>query len=249
MTSGLARVALLLAVGCGYHDTPVATYRDRLPEQPVAGTSSIAGTGGGGGGGGVAAIGGTAAQAAGAGAGGEAGEPFAPPCMQTYPTTFEGSTSRYKEVTTGATWAVAERDCELDGGHLIVISDEAENDWLKEFAARQVTDSASTNQLAWLGLGDHSNEGAFVWVTGAPISLAPWAAKEPNSLNGFEDCVEIRASGEWNDDRCNARPRYVCECDGALPIGNWCDTDAPETCGDCNTACTAEQSCLEQECR
>ena len=249
MTSAFARVALLLALAlagaCGYHDTPVATYREPLPDPPLAGGSS--GTGGGG----AAAIGGSAVEAAGvgAGAGGEAGEPFAPPCMQSYPTTIEGSASRYKEVMIGATWAVAERDCELDGAHLIVISDEAENAWLKAFAEQQVTDSASTNQLAWLGLGDHASEGAFVWVTGGPISFAPWALKEPNSLNGYEDCVEIRATGEWNDDRCNARPRYVCECDGVLPVGNWCDTDAPETCGDCSTVCTAEQSCLEQECR
>ncbi len=241
MTSALPRVALLFAVGCGYHDTPVATYREPLPDQPLAGSSSVAGTGGGAAGG----SGGTAAEVA----GGEAGEPFVPPCMQAYPTVFEGSASHYKEVTIGATWAVAERDCELDGGHLIVVSDEAENTWLKAFAEKQVTDSASTNKLAWLGLGDHSSEGAFVWVTGAPINFAPWAANEPNSLNGYEDCVEIRATGEWNDDRCNARPRYVCECDGVLPSGNWCDTDTPETCGDCNTACTAEQSCLEQECR
>ena len=89
----------------------------------------------------------------------------------------------------------------------------------------------------------------FLWVTGRPVELAYWSDKEPNSLNGLEDCGEIRGNGQWNDDRCNAKLTYICECDGLLSAGLWCDTDTTETCGDCSTACAPNQTCPDQTCK
>jgi hypothetical protein len=170
-------------------------------------------------------------------------------CEPSYTTLVPGLTSRYRQVTTGQRWALAERDCESDGGHLVVIDDEVENEWVRAFAESSVTNSASTNQLAWLGLGDSAEEGTFVWVTGAPLSLALWAATEPNDLYDDEDCVEIRASGAWNDDRCDAALSYVCECDGTPSAGLWCDSQADESCGDCNSPCAPEQTCVKSKCQ
>lgn len=204
---------LLLAIGCGAHDTPVATYNAPLPD-PTSDPDPE------------------------------------PACAQTYPLVVPGLTSRYREVTAGKPWVIAQQDCESDGGHLVVVDDEVENAWMAAFAERSLTDSASTHQLAWLGLSDHAVEGEFRWLDGAPPTLAFWADQEPNSLNDAEDCVEIRPTGEWNDDRCNAELSYVCECDGAaLAAGTWCDTDSAATCGDCSTSCGDGQSCVAQACR
>jgi Lectin C-type domain len=171
-----------------------------------------------------------------------------PRCMQTYSTTEPGLMSRYKVVTAGQPWVVAERDCESEGGHLVVIDDEAENLLVKTVAEQSVTNNKSTHQLTWIGLGDSVSEGEFRWVTGAGVTLVHWFAGEPNSLYGNEDCVEVRATGEWNDDRCDAPLTYICECDGVPSAGEWCDTLADTTCGDCRTSCPTGQTCMDQRC-
>lgn len=181
---------------------------------------------------------------------GDAGEDASrePACMASYELTAEGSTSRYKMGAERAMWIDAARDCEADGAHLIVIDDAAENDWLSTIAETVITDEMSSHQLLWLGLGDSRSEGTFRWVAEREGDLMPWAADEPNSLYGDEDCVEIRAGGEWNDDRCDAELAYVCECDGIASANAYCDTAADATCGDCDTACAADQSCVNQLC-
>jgi hypothetical protein len=217
----------LLAAACGYHDTPVATYHAPLPDDAGAGGSAAAG------------------NTSGAGYGGAAVEPL---CTRTYPILVPGLASRYKQGAARKIWVEAERDCESEGGHLVVIDDEAENVWLADVATNAVTNLPSSHQLVWLGLGDHETEGEFRWVTGAPLTLRLWFDDEPNSLRDIEDCGEIRATGRWNDDRCNADLTYVCECDGAASAGTWCDTDLTTSCGDCSSACLPEQTCSSQQC-
>jgi hypothetical protein len=169
-------------------------------------------------------------------------------CPASYTTTVPGLSSRYREVMQGKPWVEAARDCELDGMHLIVVDDDVENAWLASLATQAVTEDASTNQLVWLGAGDSLLEGSFEWVTGGTLPTTYWSADEPNSLNEAEDCVEARASGEWNDDRCNAPLIYVCECDGSPSTARWCNTDDAQTCGDCNTTCADGQACVRQSC-
>lgn len=185
---------------------------------------------------------------AGSSSGGGAAAPAASPCMQTYPTTMDGLTSRYKVVTTGRSWANAERDCETEGGHLIVIDDGVENDWMTSIAAEFMTDDSFTTQQAWIGLSDSATEETFEWVTGVALTLGPWATGEPNDKDDNEDCVQIAAVGEWNDDSCNEELAYVCECDGTPSAELWCDSQATETCGDCNTACRSDQACVDSKC-
>lgn len=218
MKAALALSLLLLLAACGRHDTPVATYRAPIPEQPSGQ----------------------------AGAAGAANEPL---CMPTYATVVSGLTSLYREVTTGQSWANAERDCESDGGHLIVIDDAAENDWMKSIAEASMTDMTTTTQQAWIGLGDSATEETFEWVTGAPLTFAQWVDMEPNDRDDNEDCVQIGASGSWNDDSCEEPLVYVCECDGTPSAEFWCDSQANETCGDCDTPCAPEQTCVDSKCQ
>ena len=243
MKSPLAWCCPLLFAACGYHDTPVATY-----EVVVLGGSG--GSGGAAVVAGSSGVGGTVDQeaAGNAGEGASAGAPSL--CAPTYSTVVSGLTSRYRHGTMRLIWVEAERDCESDGGHLIVIDSDAENTWLAQVAAESLTNQGSSHQLAWLGMGDHAKEGEFRWVTGAPLTLTSWFKDEPNSLNETEDCGEMRATGSWNDDRCNAQLAYVCECDGQpAAAAVWCDTDDEQTCGDCSTSCGAEQSCVSQLCK
>ncbi len=219
----LALTSAYVAVCCGYHDTPVATYEAILPAPAGAGGGASAGAANGG--------------AADAGAGTDLS------CSASYSLVVPGLRSRYRQSTQAQHWVEAERDCESDGGHLIVIDDDAENTWMATIAEAAVTNSGSSNQLAWIGLGDSAVENEFRWVTGGSLDVAHWFPKEPNHLNPAEDCVEMRADALWNDDRCNANLTYVCECDGLPSAGEWCDTSQDATCGDCSTTCAAAQSC------
>ena len=241
MKAALAGCVLLTA--CGRHDTSVATYTEPLPD--AGGGTTSAGSAGSGGIANSAGSGGIAGTAASAGA---AGAPAEPACAEVYPMVVPGLTSHYRLSTTGLIWVDAERDCESDGGHLVVIDDDVENDWVKSIAEQSVTDDGSTNKLVWIGLEDHAIEGQFRWVTGAPFGAPRWAAGEPNNRGMIEDCGEMRSTGEWNDDRCNARPTFVCECDGAV-ARDWCDTDFDTTCGDCGTTCSSDQTCVGQVCK
>lgn len=235
---------LLISVACGYHDTPVATYEVVV----LGGSGGSAGSSSSGSSGSGGSLDGEAAGNAGDSA--SAGAAAGPLCWQTYPTVVEGSASRYKQGATRLIWVEAERDCQTEGGHLIVIDSDAENTWMAQVAAQSLTNQASSHQLAWLGMGDHAAEGEFRWITGAPLTLTSWFEGEPNSLNEAEDCGEMRASGLWNDDRCNAQLTYICECDGRPGLAAaWCDTDDEQTCGDCSTACAADQRCVSQLCK
>jgi len=139
-TAAFAPLCILLVVGCGHHDTPLATYHALLPGAPDVGTASDANDG-------------APALSDSAPALSDSAAP-APLCMQTYPTMPTGLTSRYREGATPQIWVVAERDCESDGGHLIIINDQAENLWMSSIAAKAVTNIKSTHQLSWIGLGD-----------------------------------------------------------------------------------------------
>jgi hypothetical protein len=157
-----------------------------------------------------------------------------------------GQSSRYRFATLGADapWIVAESDCESDGGHLIVIDDNAENTWLTgELTARNSGDT-------WVGASDHVSEGSFKWVTGSAVGFATWDINEPNNSGGIEDCVETLAGGFWNDAACSHLMAHVCECDRiaiAAPH-TYCDTDLPASCGECANVCSGTQACNVQSC-
>jgi hypothetical protein len=225
----LTSLVLASTVACGRHDTPVAS-------QP-----SLVASGGGGGGG--------EAEGGSGGLSGSGGNAPTLDCPATYTTVVPGLASRYREVMQGLPWVEAERDCELDGMHLIVVSDDVENAWLATVAARAVTNDSSTHQIVWLGASDSGSEGSFDWVTGGAAPASYWSTDEPNSLHDDEDCVEARTSGGWNDDRCNAPLAYVCECDGASSSSQWCDTSDALTCGDCSTTCADGETCVKQQCQ
>lgn len=228
-SGGRALALLLLSLaGCGRHDTPLASYHAQVPTVGGAGAGGNVGAGGG---------------------DDSAGAAPALECAPSYTLVVDGLTSRYREVMTGRHWVEAEQDCESDGGHLVIIDSEPENAFMAAFAAKAITDDKSTHQLAWFGLGDSANEGDFRWVTGSTLGDAFWSDGEPNTAFKDEDCVEMRASGQWNDDRCDAPLIYVCECDGALSTGEWCDSNTDASCGDCVSACPAEQSCVKQQCQ
>ncbi|XP_007523364.1 asialoglycoprotein receptor 2 isoform X2 [Erinaceus europaeus] len=118
---------------------------------------------------------------------------------------FEGSCYWFSR--SGKTWAEAEKYCQLEDSHLVVINSREEQKFILQH----------TNPYhAWIGLNESS--GSWRWVDGTDYNsnYRNWAPTQPDNwrgheVGGNEDCAEIRTDGGWNDDFCLQMRRWVCE--------------------------------------
>ena len=107
----------------------------------------------------------------------------------------------YWLVSTAADWNTALAACETWGGSLAAIDSVEENDWIQ---AILVGDT-------WIGGGDSDTEGTFVWTSGEAWGYVNWNTYQPDDWHKREDCVEILATGLWNDQDCDNDRAYLCE--------------------------------------
>ncbi|MFX1282788.1 MAG: NosD domain-containing protein [Promethearchaeota archaeon] len=111
----------------------------------------------------------------------------------------------YKMITIPRTWREAKTDCEALGGHLVTITSQAENDFVRSL-------TSWGEPTFWIGLTDEITEGEWQWVTDEVVNYTNWGSGEPNDSGG-EDYVETDDSGEWNDAPSEQTRGYVCEWD------------------------------------
>lgn len=112
----------------------------------------------------------------------------------------------YRNETTGRNWGAQRDRCVSNGSDLITISSAVENSWLR-FVGGIGNDF-------WLGINDIDAEGTFVWSSGQNPGFTNWADGEPNNFANNEDCSAfIDGDGQWNDVRCGASVRAICEAD------------------------------------
>ncbi|XP_056388842.1 C-type lectin domain family 4 member M-like isoform X3 [Hyla sarda] len=123
--------------------------------------------------------------------------PFCPPGW----TLFE--TSCYLHSAEDArSWGESLPWCRVQGGHLVVINDEEEQNFLESLV----------NDTIWIGLSDYHREGNWRWVDGTPYDSTTWSwhTDQPNN-DGDEDCVTLSRVSKWNDDKCSEKYKSVCE--------------------------------------
>jgi hypothetical protein len=90
------------------------------------------------------------------------------------------------------TWHQAEAFAQSQGGHLVAINDQAENDWL--------VSTFGGNELLWIGLTDQDLEGSFLWTNGDPFVYDNWNGGEPNDATQEEWAhINWGGPGGWND--------------------------------------------------
>lgn len=113
---------------------------------------------------------------------------------------------RFLLVEPPATWSDARARCLSIGGlyDLAVLATDDDADAL-------ATDLGAQAASSWIGLTDAADEGVFAWVDGTPTTETRWNGGEPNDSGGAEDCVEVSATGTWNDVPCTAERTAVCE--------------------------------------
>jgi hypothetical protein len=101
-------------------------------------------------------------------------------------------------------FADARTTCMGFGGDLVVIDDQAEQDFL---LGQPVT--AGPN---YIGLSDEAVEGTFVWVDGSALGFTVWNTGEPNNALEGEDCAQLAVpEGLWNDIACATGSAFICE--------------------------------------
>ena len=66
-------------------------------------------------------------------------------------------------------------------------------------------------QNAYIGLNDIFHESGWQWLDGSVANYFNFKSPQPDNWLGMEDCVDIDASGYWNDVSCNLKKSYVCE--------------------------------------
>ena len=120
------------------------------------------------------------------------------------------------------TWLDAEAACEAMGGHLAVITSQAEND---------LVESLFENDYAWYG-GFKDEQYVFHWVTGEPFEYTHWRSGEPSSSS--EMYLGSYYNKEWNDysGTSSTLTGYVCEWEDAAlcPYEDCATMDADSAC-------------------
>ncbi|XP_071962907.1 macrophage mannose receptor 1-like [Antedon mediterranea] len=125
--------------------------------------------------------------------------------------------SCYKIGSRRRSWANARSNCLALGANLVVVRNQAENDFLYNMRSD-----------LWIGLSDVESESDFTWVSTECSQYDNFEAAEPNNDGGNEDCVELyTTSGKWNDIPCNSTRAYVCE------ISNFEDRKPPSYGSSC----------------
>jgi len=90
-------------------------------------------------------------------------------------------------------WQLAQKWAQEHGGNLVMINDQAENDWLVKSFGGQTE--------YWIGLSDEKAEGNWFWVIGAPAQYFSWQKGEPDNFKNEQHygIINSRGAGMWND--------------------------------------------------
>ncbi len=117
---------------------------------------------------------------------------------------FDYNGHRYRLVTSSTSWMQAKAGCEADGGYLLKLDTQQEDDLTAQLVSEQTE--------IWIGLHDADNDGTYLWTDGAPPAFTRWATP-PTA--GSPDCVfknTLVSDGRWYPLACIDLRPSVCEC-------------------------------------
>jgi cysteine-rich repeat protein len=100
-------------------------------------------------------------------------------------------------------WLEARDACEDEGGHLAVVTSQAELD--------EIAKHTSEDDL-WLGGGTPGSHVPFGWLTGEPWSFAPWK-DDPPSTDDPTCVLLIDGPPRFEAKPCHEEHAYLCERD------------------------------------
>ena len=126
---------------------------------------------------------------------------FSATCPDSY-SSFQGSC--YKIYSTVRTNSDARDECTREGGHLVDVTTQEEQDYLAEIL------TAAGSDDVWLGLTGSEDHAPLFWTDGSPLNFTAW---DSNGRNKGETCVKmnIAENYKWGDKSCSHSTGYVCE--------------------------------------
>jgi len=126
------------------------------------------------------------------------------------------------------TWHEAKAAVASLGGHLVIVDDAAENEFIR---------STVLADYVWIGLTDEANEGTFVNVDGSTPSYLNWSSGEPNNNGGNEHYTRLlRNSGKWTDRNAAFHAEFVMEVPCPSTPGT---PQGPQTCDIADHGCSS----------
>ena len=104
---------------------------------------------------------------------------------------FGGHT--YARVAAGETIAEARATAEALGGHVLTISSDQENDFIR--------DLFGSGNPVWLGISDEAVEGTWTSFNGEPVNYTNWLSSQPDNAAGGNQhfAVMTGPNGKWDD--------------------------------------------------
>ena len=150
----------------------------------------------------------------------------------------------YVAWATPRNWALAQRECERQGGNLVVISSKAEDSLVRGLGV----------EPAWIGLTSPPGKDNFTWVDGSALGYNGFATGQP-AADGVSECGRTGPDG-WHNDNCGVASNgglpanapvaygYVCESgcgNGHVEPGESCDGPGAT----CTKTCKTIASCTE----
>ena len=133
----------------------------------------------------------------------------------------------YKAYAEGVSHSVAQKRCEMMGGHLARIENAAENQFLTRLSVKFPllwSGFILTNHTGmWIDGSDAAREGVWRFSNNAPMKYTNWGSGEPNNEHGSAHNVELKTGvneatrlrqGFWNDLPGGWRGKgFICEWD------------------------------------
>ena len=118
---------------------------------------------------------------------------------------------KYKYIADKLTWPDEKAKCEEMGGHLLIIDDRAEQD----FVTQSLNALGGRTYKVWLGITHGGTPGQWRTLNGGELTFTNWAPGEPN---GGRDApaayLLLEWGGRWDDaPGFPAALSYICEWD------------------------------------
>ncbi len=104
-----------------------------------------------------------------------------------------------------STWPEANAISKGLGGNLAIIGDSGENYFLAKLLV---------NQVAFIGISDHAEEGVWRDVNGNRQQYFSWRSGNPNNFQGVQHYAELEPSGTWNDNSGTYLREFIMEIKG-----------------------------------
>jgi hypothetical protein len=117
----------------------------------------------------------------------------------------------YKWMPEPLSWRDAQKACQDNGGHLVIIEDEKE----QAFLEGNLKNGKVNADHLWIGATDELAEGAWVWVDGSPVEFAKWAARQPDNhaVASHYIAMDVADGGRWADWEVHRKFGCICEWD------------------------------------